>query len=449
LGDVVTVHVLDPTEYSPHVIAQSTLRVAHKRAALEELATNLAERGGRLLVLHGSAESVLPRFVEEHGIDQVFALRAGSPADRATVAKLERALKVPLRLFDGQTLFAPGEIRNGSGMPYRVFTPFARSAKRALVLQRPLPLPRRLPPPPASISSTDRGLPRLADLPRVDAGERAALARLRAFVGGPLLDYDQGRDRLGIPGTSRLSADLACGALSPRQIVHAVTTAAPPSPSRDRFIDQLLWREFAYATLWENPELLTEPFQRKFVGFPWRDDDASFELWARGLTGYPVVDAAARQLLVEGFVHNRARMIAASFLAKDLLVDFRKGERHYLRLLVDGDVAINDLGWQWSSGTGCDAQPYYRIFNPVNQGRKFDPDGDYVRKYVPELARLPTRYVHAPWEASTVELAALGFRLGKDYPVPMVLQKESRRRFLTLAAEFFAKRTDGPSCTND
>ncbi|MGC4069557.1 MAG: FAD-binding domain-containing protein [Polyangiaceae bacterium] len=288
----------------------------------------------------------------------------------------------------------------------------------------------------------DRGLPSFPDLPRVDAGERAALARLRNFVGGPLARYEHGRDQLGISGTSRLSADLACGALSPKQIVHAVMASAPPSPSRDRFIDQLLWREFAYSTLWDHEELLTVPFQRKFVGFPWRDDEESFERWARGLTGYPVVDAAARQLLVEGFVHNRARMIAASFLSKDLLVDFRKGERHYLRLLVDGDVAINDLGWQWSSGTGCDAQPYYRIFNPVNQGRKFNPNGDYVRKYVPELARLPTRYLHAPWEASSVELAAAGVRLEKDYPLPVVLQKESRRRFLTLAAEFFAKNTE-------
>jgi deoxyribodipyrimidine photo-lyase len=441
-GDVVTIHVLDPSEYSSQSVAQARHRVAHRLGALEELATNLAQRGGRLVTLHGAAEDVLPRFVVKHGIDQVFALRAGSPGDRAVASRLERNLATPFRQFDGQTLFPPERIRNGAGEPYRVFTPFAKAAKRCLELRRPLPVPRRLPPPPETVLSTDQGLPRVLDLPRVDAGERRALARLRSFVGGPIADYEGGRDQLGVTATSRLSADLACGALSPRQVVYAVMASAPASASRDRFIDQLLWREFAYSTLWDRPELLNAPFQRKFVGFPWRDDGKTFERWARGLTGYPIVDAAARQLLVEGFVHNRARMIAASFLSKDLLVDFRKGERHYLRLLVDADVAINDLGWQWSSGTGCDAQPYYRVFNPVTQGRKFDPDGNYVRKYVPELARLPTRYLHAPWEASNVELAEAGIKLGKEYPSPIVLQSGSRRRFLAIAAEFFAKKSD-------
>ncbi|HOD33124.1 MAG TPA: FAD-binding domain-containing protein, partial [Holophaga sp.] len=199
------------------------------------------------------------------------------------------------------------------------------------------------------------------------------------------------------------------------------------------FRNELLWREFAHHLLAEEPRLLSEPFRPAFGAFPWRKDDAAWEAWCEGRTGYPVVDAAARQLLSEGFVHNRARMVAASFLAKHLLLDYRRGEAHYLRWLADGDWACNNLGWQWSAGCGVDAQPWFRVFNPVTQGRKFDPAGDYVRRWVPELESLPDRWIHTPWEAPSAVLAQAGVHLGRTYPVPIVDHSQARARFLDTA----------------
>jgi deoxyribodipyrimidine photo-lyase len=194
-----------------------------------------------------------------------------------------------------------------------------------------------------------------------------------------------------------------------------------------------LWREFTHATLWDRPELLEQPFRRDFDGFPWRDDDAGWRAWVDGKTGYPVVDAAARQLLEEGFVHNRARMISASFLTKHLLVSYRRGEQHYLKYLTDGDWAQNNAGWQWSAGCGTDAQPYFRVFNPTLQGEKLDPSGDYVRRYVPELARLPARFIHRPAEAPAGALQQAGVELGESYPAPIVDHAMARDRFLKIA----------------
>jgi deoxyribodipyrimidine photo-lyase len=205
------------------------------------------------------------------------------------------------------------------------------------------------------------------------------------------------------------------------------------------FENELVWREFAHSTLWDRPELLEQPFQAKFERFPWRRDEDGWRAWAQGETGYPVVDASARQLLAEGFVHNRARMIAASFLAKHLLVDYRLGEAHYMRYLTDGDHANNDAGWQWSAGCGCDAQPYFRIFNPVTQGQKFDPGGGYVRRWLPELAHLPARYIHQPWQAPPAVLEQAAVVLGRNYPHPIIDHAHARQRFLDTAAEHFAR----------
>jgi deoxyribodipyrimidine photo-lyase len=214
----------------------------------------------------------------------------------------------------------------------------------------------------------------------------------------------------------------------------AVERAPDQGAGARSFLNELVWREFAHHTLWDRPELLERPFRPAFQGFPWRRDERSWRAWAGGRTGYPVVDAAARQLLEEGFVPNRARMIAASFLAKHLLVDFRRGEAHYLRYLADADPASNDLGWQWSAGCGCDAQPWFRIFNPVAQGERFDPGGAYVRRWVPQLAGMPARWIHRPWEAPADALAAAGVRLGVDYPRPIVDHALARARFLEVAA---------------
>ncbi len=230
-------------------------------------------------------------------------------------------------------------------------------------------------------------------------------------------------------GTSRLSADLHFGRVS----AASCWAAASGRPGAEAWQRQLVWREFAHHLLREWPGVLEDPFQGAFRGFPWRSDPALFQAWVEGRTGYPIVDAAARQLLATGYVHNRARMVAASFLVKHLLVDYRLGEAHYLAHLQDADLANNSMGWQWSAGCGCDAQPWFRVFNPVLQGRRFDPDGAYVRAWVPELAALPSRAIHSPWEAG----------LPTGYPSPIVDHAFARERFLALAKEHLRRSSSG------
>jgi deoxyribodipyrimidine photo-lyase len=315
---------------------------------------------------------------------------------------------------------------------FRVFTPFARACGAKLDLAPALAAPRSLPPVPGDIRAETTLIPALQALgltpnPRLQAGgERAARQRLKDFLEGPLTDYGVDRDRMDLPGTSRLSADLKFGTLSVRALWQVVAAAGAGESGR-RYLNELLWREFSHHLLWEWPELLERPFRPAFEGFPWREDEAAWAAWTEGRTGYPVVDAAARQLRAEGFVHNRARMVAASFLTKHLLLDYRQGEAHYLRWLTDGDRAANNAGWQWCAGCGCDAQPWFRIFNPVTQGRTFDPDGTYVRRWVPELTDCPTAFIHEPWKAPQAT------RLRFDYPEPIVDHAFARERFLAVA----------------
>ena len=238
---------------------------------------------------------------------------------------------------------------------------------------------------------------------------------------------------MDLPGTSRLSADLKFGTVSVRTVWNAVHERAGNEGSARTYLNEILWREFSYSTLWDRPDILTNPYKPAFEGFPWSEDTASWKAWCEGKTGYPVVDASARQLLGEGFVHNRARMISASFLTKHLMVHYKHGESHYLKYLVDGDWAQNNAGWQWSAGCGCDGQPYFRVFNPFTQGEKFDPDGAYVRRWLPELSTMPTKYIHRPWEAPPAVLQQAGVRLGETYPRPIVDHKEARLRYLERA----------------
>ncbi len=437
-GEVVPLFVLEPSSLGP---APARARGHRTQSLLDSLGTleeGLATRGSRLLVVAGPAEKVLPRLVRAWGVDRVVAHRVTEPAGRARERRVEAALGARLELFAGETLVPPGTLRTGSGAPYSVFTAFARAWHRAAAIERPQRTPRALPPLPAGLGAGTTPLPTLAALgihrnpALLPGGERAAKERLRRFLRLGLRDYAERRDRLDLPGTSRLSADLAMGTLSARELWSAVERVARPGDGAAAFQNELVWREFAHSTLWDRPDLLEQPFRPAWAGFPWRRDEAAWRAWVEGKTGYPVVDAAARQLLGEGFVHNRARMIAASFLTKHLLLDFRRGEAHYLAHLADADPANNDAGWQWSAGCGSDAQPYYRVFNPVLQGERFDPEGEYVRRWLPELRGLPARLVHQPWEAPAAALAAAGLRLGVDYPLPIVPHRFVRERFLEV-----------------
>jgi deoxyribodipyrimidine photo-lyase len=439
-GEVIPVFILDDHFFAPPAARRTPFRIQFLLESIASLAANLEHLGSRLHLAAGRSVELIPRLAVQWKVDRVVAQAWAAPLGQQRDRRVAGALDVPLQLFPTETLCPPGTLRTGSGEPYAVFSAFARAFQRVKV-DMPLPSPRELPPVPRDVKSFAGELPTLESLGLahnhrvLPGGERHARQRLKSWLSGDAKDYDELRNRMDLDGTSRLSADLKFGTLSPRTVWHAGDRALRElSPDALRvYQNELLWREFAHSTLHDRPQLLERPFRDAWRGFPWRDDEPGWQAWVAGRTGYPVVDAAARQLLATGFVHNRARMIAASFLAKHLLIDFRRGERHYLDLLTDGDWANNDLGWQWSAGCGCDAQPWFRIFNPVTQGEKFDPEGAYVRAWVPELALLGAKHIHAPWKAAPEVLAAAGIRLGSNYPRPIVEHDTARQRFLATA----------------
>lgn len=444
-GDVLPLFVLDPFFFAPEGACSLPHRMQLLLEGLADLDRGLRARGSCLLLAEGRSTEVVPELARRWKVDQVLAHRWSEPFGIARDRRVDAALAaagIPFRLHEGETLAPPGSLRTGQGGPFRVFTPFGRAFQAQVALGRPQPAPRDLPPVPDA-AGAGAALPTLGSLGLtrngrlLPGGEAAAQARLADFVGEGLPRYAARRDRMDLPGTSRLSQDLHFGFLSARQ---AWAAAQGDGEGPRTFRNELLWREFAHHLLAEDPDLLTRPFRRDFQGFPWDADEAAWEAWAAGRTGYPVVDAAARQLLAEGFVHNRARMVAASFLTKHLLTDYRRGEAHYLRWLADGDWACNNLGWQWSAGCGVDAQPWFRIFNPVAQGPRFDPEGDYVRRWVPELSGLPAKWIHAPWTAAAGVLAAAGVHLGETYPEPIVDHAWARARFLETAKAALGRR---------
>jgi deoxyribodipyrimidine photo-lyase len=435
------VFVLDEHFFAPPAARRTPNRIQFLLESIASLAANLEHLGSKLILVEGRSVEQLPILVERWQVDRVVAQSWVAPIGRERDRRMAKALRVPLELFDTETLCPPGSLRTGAGEPFSVFTAFARAFARDVRVQPALAAPGALPPLPADVRTKSAALPTLASFglahnPHVlPGGERNARTRLNEWLTRDAKDYDELRNRMDLPGTSQLSADLKFGTLSVRTVWNAVDRRLRElSPDALRvYQNELLWREFAHSTLFDRPKLLEETFRSEWRDFPWRSDEVGWQAWVAGTTGYPVVDAAARQLLATGFVHNRARMVAASFLAKHLLIDFRRGEAHYFDLLTDGDWASNDAGWQWSAGCGCDAQPWFRIFNPVTQGEKFDPEGDYVRRWIPELASLPAKHIHAPWKAPTAVLAAAGVRLDANYPRPIVDHDFARKRFLDTA----------------
>jgi deoxyribodipyrimidine photo-lyase len=433
--------VLDEHFFRPADARRTPFRIQFVLDSIASLAENLERAGSRLVVVGGRSVEAIPRLARRWKVDRVVAQSWVAPIGRERDRRVAERLHVPLELFDSETLCRPGSLRTGGGEPFSVFSAFARAFRREVEVGAPLPAPHCLPPLPGDVKAPGVELPSLASLGLTHqaqvlaGGERQARMRLESWLAADAKDYDELRDRMDLPGTSRLSADLKFGTLSVRTVWRAVDRPLrelSPDALR-RYQDELLWREFAHSALFDRPALLEQPFRAQWRDFPWREDERGWQAWVVGATGYPVVDAAARQLLATGFVHNRARMIAASFLAKHLLIDFRRGERHYFELLTDGDWAANDLGWQWSAGCGCDAQPWFRIFNPQAQGEKFDPEGDYVRRWVPELARIPARHIHAPHAAPAAVLAQAGIRLGEHYPFPIIEHAAARQRFIEIA----------------
>jgi len=452
-GEVIPLFVLDPYFFAPARARELPHRMQFLLDSLRALEAALADRGSRLLVVAGRSVEVVPRLVREWKADRVVAQRWVEPFGRERDRRIREALGAKFELYEGETLMPPGMLRTGAGTPYSVFSPFARAFLRTATIAKPPPPPRRLPPVPRDVRARATAIPTCERLGIVHnpallpGGEPAARARLRRFLRDAAAAYPVQRDRMDLAGTSRLSADLKFGTLSARQVWTAVEDALDGAPAAGSFLNELVWREFTHSTLWDRPELLEKPFRPAFEGFPWRHDEAQWQAWVVGKTGYPIVDAASRQLLGEGFVHNRARMISASFLCKHLLIDYRRGEAHYLKYLTDGDWAQNNAGWQWSAGCGCDAQPYFRVFHPVTQGEKFDPEGNYVRRWVPELEKMPARHIHKPWEAPDAVLRSAGVVLDGTYPRPVVDHRFARERFLAAAAQHLGRgaRTRGAS----
>lgn len=452
-GRVTLLFVVDPYFFAPERARELPHRMQFLVESLTALAHNIESRGGRLFFVGGKSTDVVPKVAQLLGVTRVVAHRWTEPLGRTRDERVARRLQVPLELVEGETLLPPETVRTGSGTPFAVFTPFGRVARSLLsgTQTEPLPSPKMLPAAADSermLRDVTRACPTLGELglvhnpELVTGGEQAARQRLRKFLDERAAAYQVGRDLLGEAGTSRLSQDLKFGVLSVRDVWWQSAGVAQ-NAGIESFRNELLWREFAYATLWDRPRVLSEPFRTAFSDFPYDGEEAHYQAWERGTTGIPVVDASARQLLREGFVHNRARMISASFLTKNLRISYKRGEAHYLKYLTDGDFAQNNMGWQWSAGCGVDAAPYFRVFNPVTQGQKFDAEGKYVRKYVPELESLPNRYIHAPWEAPVKTLSAVGLTLGTDYPFPIVDLKTSREEFLARAQTVLRRTVSG------
>jgi deoxyribodipyrimidine photo-lyase len=403
---------------------------------LRRLESDLRARGGQLVVRRGPPEEALAGLMAESGATAVYALEDASPYAIQRDARV--AARLPLHLLPGITVHPLGLVRKPDGGPYSTYSGFRRAW---------LALPFPSGDAPAGLSHFPT-LPAFAcePIPQVEAGKRAldtfppgeeeAQRRLERFCDTAIYAYHEDRNRLDLEGTSGLSPYLRFGMLSARQSARGARLAMERRGTDDArrgpqaWLDELIWREFYLQILLRFPEVLKGAFQARFTRLPWRDDPQGLRAWQEGLTGYPAVDAGMRQLQASGWMHNRARMLVASFLAKDLLIDWREGEAWFMRCLVDGDPAANNGGWQWAAGTGSDAAPYFRIFNPVLQGEKFDPLGDYVRRWVPELVRVPRAFVQRPWEMPEEEQRRAGCRIGRDYPAPIVDHGLARQRAL-------------------
>ncbi|MCG8494344.1 MAG: DNA photolyase family protein [Sneathiellales bacterium] len=433
-GTVLPIYIFDEQDAAPWAAGEAQHYWILK--ALENLNKGL---NGTLNLYQGRAEQVFSDLLQRFNIKAIYWNRAYEPWRMHRDTKLKEDLHnkgIEIKSFNGSLLWEPWTVLKSDGTPYRVFTPFYRKGcLNASLPRKPMSAPAQINGARDEKSEIDQLLhEKLAMKPDwaeklLDKWEKNGFELLEDFLSAKLSLYAKGRDYPELQATSRLSPYLATGQISPHQIWHAVQ-AMEPDEQTDKFCAELGWREFSYSLLYHFQNLPTRNFQSKFDPFPWKENEPLLKRWKQGKTGIPLVDAGMRELWHTGYMHNRVRMVVASFLVKNLMINWREGAKWFWDTLLDADLANNSAGWQWVAGSGADAAPYFRIFNPISQSRKFDSSGVYIRRYVPEIAALPDKYLHAPWEAPDSILKEAAISLGEDYPVPIVDLKESREAAL-------------------
>ena len=416
--------------------------------ALESLSEEWRVKGGNLVLRQGESLAVLRELIAETGAKRVCWNRRYESPSREIDAEIKRTLReegIEVESFNSSLLNEPHTASTGGGNPYKVYTPYWKKVKDRKIEEiaqsdfEKMTFPDTYPPGYALKSL--QLLPENQWYRKFDqyweVTEAAAQKRLDAFLDQPVENYNEARDIPGEVGTSSLSPYLHWGLIGPRQVMHALKAKHDLRETGPMvYAKEIYWREFAYNVLYHFPKTPDAPLHEKYSDFPWEPDTEVLKRWQHGQTGYPIVDAGMRQLYATGWMHSRVRMVVSSLLVKHLLQDWREGARWFWDTLVDADLASNTLGWQWSAGCGADAAPYFRVFNPIIQGQKFDPEGDYVRKWVPEIAKIPNKYIHEPWETPIGILEYAGVELGKDYPLPIIDHKKGRARALAALEQF-------------
>ena len=431
--------------------------------SLQSLSDQLKAAGNGLIIRIGKTCEVLSNLLKDFPNSHVFWNESCEPTSRkieTDILSFSETEKIEAHRFHGNTLIDPSTLFTQTQKPYRVFTPFWKRLQGMLPPSRSLSVPRTLPSQPLeTLKSTP--LDSLKLLPTIDwaeglreswsPGEDGAKKTLKKFLRNPVTVYAVDRDRPDLPHTSHLSPHLHFGEISPGKLWHALQHAkqknhkAQDRKSYDAYLRQIAWREFSRYLLYHFPHTVDDPLYSTYQAFPWSNNAHALRAWEKGLTGFPIVDAGMRELWHNGWMHNRVRMLTASFLTKNLLLPWQKGAAWFWDTLVDADLANNTMGWQWVAGCGADASPFFRIFNPITQGIKFDPDGRYVRKWVPELSDLPAPWIHQPWEAPPLLLVEANITLGKTYPEPIVDHAEARNRALSAYRQFKKSKNSQPS----
>jgi deoxyribodipyrimidine photo-lyase len=423
--------------------------------SLTALSQEIEKAGGQLYLARGRPDTILATLAEQSGADLICCSRQYEPWARQLESRLYKSLRnkgVELQRYSGALLWEPETVATQACTPFKVFTPFWRKCRDLPVAQEAVKRIRLSRwPKEVESSAVLSNWALLPDSPNWarswnslwQPGEKQASKKLQAFLRGSVSDYDQGRNYPARSVTSRLSAHLHFGEIAPATVWHAARQAALQNPGlqqeTEKFLSELAWREFSHHLLFHFPMMPDEAFKPDFAAFPWVGGVSQLRAWQQGKTGYPIVDAGMRELWQTGYMHNRVRMVVASFLCKHLLIDWRAGQRWFWDTLVDADLANNACAWQWVAGSGADAAPYFRIFNPTTQGEKFDKAGEYVRQWVPELAALPDRYLHKPWAAPAQVLEDAGVTLGDHYPLPIVDHRDAREAALAAYADIRAQ----------